>query len=82
MNCIKELGIDSMAVLGILVKNHGSFTWGKDAVEAVYHAVVLEAVAEMDLKTLGLNSQASMQQNVLDKHYMRKHWPNAYYGQL
>ena len=81
VDCIKERGIDPMAVPGIVVKNHGPFSWGKDADAAVYHAVVMEAVAEMCLKTLMLNPQASMQQYVLDKHYMRKHGPNAYYGQ-
>ncbi|WP_295357341.1 L-ribulose-5-phosphate 4-epimerase [uncultured Succiniclasticum sp.] len=81
VECIKERGIDPMAVPGIVVKNHGPFSWGKDADAAVYHAVVMEAVAEMALKTLLLNPDASMQQYVLDKHYMRKHGPNAYYGQ-
>ena len=78
---IDELGIDPMAVPGIVVKNHGPFAWGKSPANAVYNAVVLEKVAEMDLKTLMLNPQASMQQYVLDKHYMRKHGPSAYYGQ-
>lgn len=81
VECIKERGIDPMAVPGIVVKNHGPFSWGKDVDVAVYHAVVMEAVAEMDLKTLLLNPKASMQEYVLDKHYMRKHGPNAYYGQ-
>ena len=81
VDCIKERAIDPMAVPGIVVKNHGPFSWGKDADAAVYHAVVMEAVAEMVLKTLLLNPDASMQQYVLDKHYMRKHGPNAYYGQ-
>lgn len=81
VECILERGIDPMAVPGIVVKNHGPFSWGKDAAASVYHAVVMDAVAEMDLKTLLLNPQASMAQYVLDKHYMRKHGPNAYYGQ-
>lgn len=70
-----------MAVPGIVVKNHGSFAWGTSPANAVYKAVVLEKVAEMDIKTLLLSSDASMKQYVLDKHYMRKHGPNAYYGQ-
>ena len=78
---IDRLGIDPMAVPGIVVKNHGPFAWGKSPANAVYNAVVLEKVAEMDIKTLALNPAASMQQYVLDKHYMRKHGPNAYYGQ-
>ena len=78
---LKERKLDPMAVPGVVVKNHGPFSWGKDAAASVYHAVVMDAVAEMDLKTLLLNPQASMAQYVLDKHYMRKHGPNAYYGQ-
>lgn len=70
-----------MIVPGILVKNHGPFAWGKDAAIAVYNAVVLEKIAEMDLKTLILNPNSNVQQYVLDKHYMRKHGPDAYYGQ-
>ena len=73
--------IDPMAVPGIVVKNHGPFAWGKSPANAVYNAVVMEKVAEMDLKTLSLNPNAEMKQYVLDKHYMRKHGPNAYYGQ-
>lgn len=73
--------IDPMAVPGIVVKNHGPFAWGKSPANAVYNAVVMEKVAEMDLKTLFLNPNAEMKQYVLDKHYMRKHGPNAYYGQ-
>ena len=70
------------AIRGCVVKNHGPFAWGKDAADAVYNAVVMEKVAEMDLKTLLLyHPRASMAQYVLDKHYMRKHGPNAYYGQ-
>ena len=64
------------------MKNHGPFSWGKDANESVYHAVVLDVVAEMNLKTLLLNQRAFMQQYILDKHFMRKHGPNAYYGQI
>ena len=78
---LKERNIDPLAVPGIVVKNHGPFAWGKDANAAVYHSVVMEKVAEMDLKTLLLNPNASMAQYVLDKHYLRKHGPNAYYGQ-
>ncbi len=63
------------------MKNHGPFAWGKDAKEAVYHGVVLEHIAEMALKTLLLNPDASLAKYVLDKHYQRKHGPNAYYGQ-
>lgn len=72
---------DPMAVPGIVVKNHGPFAWGTSPANAVYNAVVLEKVAEMDLKALSLNPNAEMKQYILDKHYMRKHGPNAYYGQ-
>ena len=74
-------GYDPMAIPGIVVKNHGPFAWGKSPANAVYNAVVMEKVAEMDLKTLQLNPNRVMAQYVLDKHYMRKHGPNAYYGQ-
>lgn len=70
-------GYDPMAIPGIVVKNHGPFAWGKSPA----NAVVMEKVAEMDLKTLQLNPNSVMAQYVLDKHYMRKHGPNAYYGQ-
>lgn len=78
---ITSAGYDSMAIPGVVVKNHGPFAWGKSPANAVYNAVVMEKVAEMDLKTLALNPNAEMKQYVLDKHYMRKHGPNAYYGQ-
>lgn len=74
-------GIDLAAVPGILVKSHGPFTWGKDAAESVYHAVVMEVIAEMTFKTLQLDSNASMAKYIMDKHYLRKHGKNAYYGQ-
>lgn len=78
---IKERGYDPLAIPGILVNNHGPFTWGKSPESAVHDAVVLEAVAEMTYKTLMLNANASMPQYILDKHYYRKHGVNAYYGQ-
>lgn len=79
--CINERDIDPKAVPGCLVRNHGPFTWGKDALESVHNAVVMEKVAEMAMKTLKLNPGATMQPYVLDKHYLRKHGGNAYYGQ-
>ena len=78
---LQERGIQPLAVPGIVVRNHGPFTWGKDPAASVYHAVVLDTVAEMTLKTLLLNPGAAMPQYILDKHYLRKHGPNAYYGQ-
>ena len=75
-------GIDPMAVPAVLVCKHGPFTWGKDAAQAVYHAVVLEEVARMAILTLTVDPGAlPAPQHVLDKHFMRKHGPNAYYGQ-
>ena len=73
--------LDPAAVPGILVRNHGPFTWGKTPAEAVYHSVVLEEIAEMAWKTLLLNPAASLDAFVLEKHYQRKHGPHAYYGQ-
>lgn len=81
VECIKERRIDPEAIPGILVKNHGPFSWGKSAAESVYHAVVMEVIAEMCIKSFSLNPGATMQQYVLDKHYLRKHGPKAYYGQ-
>ncbi len=72
---------DPAAVPGVLVNNHGPFTWGKDAAKAVYNAVTLEKVAAMAYRTLMLNPAASMPGYVLEKHYYRKHGKNAYYGQ-
>ena len=66
----------------VLCKNHGPFTWGKDAMEAVHNAVVLEEVAKMATKTESINPKAEMAPVFLmDKHFYRKHGANAYYGQ-
>ena len=81
VECIRERCIDPDNVPGIIVRNHGPFSWGKDAEESVYHAVVMEVISEMDIKTLQLNPEASMQRYILEKHYNRKHGKNAYYGQ-
>jgi L-ribulose-5-phosphate 4-epimerase len=71
-----------MYVPGVLCINHGPFTWGKDAANAVHNAVVLEEVAKMAYRTERLNSQVSSIPKVLmDKHFLRKHGENAYYGQ-
>ncbi|MEX2784043.1 L-ribulose-5-phosphate 4-epimerase [Streptococcus sp. H49] len=78
----KERGLDPVAVPGIVVRNHGPFVWGKDPAQAVYHSVVLEEVARMNRLTEQLNPQVQpAPQYILDKHYLRKHGPNAYYGQ-
>jgi len=74
--------IDPMAVPGVLCKNHGPFTWGTDADNAVHNAVVLEEVAKMAALCELINPKAGEAPQCLqDKHYMRKHGPNAYYGQ-
>ena len=73
--------IDPLSIPAVLVKSHGAFAWGKDASEAVHNAVVLEEVAKMNLLTLTLDPNASaMQRELLDRHYLRKHGSNAYYG--
>ena len=74
-------GYEPLAVPGALVRNHGPFAWGKNAADAVYHAVVMETAAEMALKTKLLNPSASLPAYILDEHYQRKHGPNATYGQ-
>ena len=75
-------GIDADSVPAVLVNSHGPFTWGTDAMNAVHNAVVLEEVAFMALQARTLNpSLQPMQQELLDKHYLRKHGKNAYYGQ-
>lgn len=75
-------GIDPLAMPGVLVSNHAPFCWGKNANQAVHNAVVLEEVAKMALHTFQLNLQIEpIDQFLLDKHYLRKHGVNAYYGQ-
>jgi L-ribulose-5-phosphate 4-epimerase len=74
-------GFDPNSVPGVLVNNHGPFAWGKDAHDAVHNAVVMEAVAKMAYYTLNINPVPPIDQELLDKHYLRKHGKNAYYGQ-
>lgn len=66
---------------GVLVRNHGPFVWGKDPAQAVYHAVVTEQVAKMAYISLTLNPKTTMNPLLVEKHFSRKHGPNAYYGQ-
>ncbi len=66
---------------GVLVNNHGPFSWGKNADDAVHNAVVMEEVAKMTFRSLTLNPSVTMDQVLLDRHYLRKHGKNAYYGQ-
>ena len=75
-------GISPDQVPGVLVHSHGPFTWGKDAFDAVHNSVVLEEVAYMNFISHQIRPNiGSMQQELLDKHYLRKHGANAYYGQ-
>ena len=75
-------GINPNYVPGVLCINHGPFTWGKDAMEAVHNAVVLEEVAKMAFQTEQLNAKVSEAPDAIkEKHFMRKHGANAYYGQ-
>ena len=81
---IKETfqGKDPDAIPAVLVHSHGPFAWGTDPMDAVHNAVVLEEIAFMNFHTLMLEpTMPSMQQELLDKHYLRKHGANAYYGQ-
>lgn len=74
--------IDPAAIPAVLVQSHGPFAWGTSPADAVHNAVVLEEVAFMDFHALMLEpNRGSMQQELLDKHYLRKHGPGAYYGQ-
>ena len=72
---------DPAQIPAVLVHSHGPFTWGKDAHEAVHNAVVLEELAMMAFYTEQMGQTAPMQQELLDKHFLRKHGANAYYGQ-
>lgn len=74
-------GLNPVHTPGVLVKNHGPFTWGKDAHEAVHNAVVLEQVAKMASIAFTINPRLTMNPLLVEKHFSRKHGPNAYYGQ-
>lgn len=78
----QERHIDAEQMPAVLVHSHGPFAWGKDPIDAVHNAVVLEEVAYMGIFSQQLSPQLpDMQQTLLDKHYLRKHGENAYYGQ-
>ncbi|MBR6731321.1 MAG: L-ribulose-5-phosphate 4-epimerase [Bacteroidales bacterium] len=74
-------GLEPDHTPGVLVRNHGPFTWGKTPAEAVYNAKVLEQCAHMAFVSLLLNPQTSMNPELVVKHYLRKHGAGAYYGQ-
>lgn len=78
----KNRNIDPNHMPAVLVHSHGPFTWGKDPFDAVHNSVVLDTLADMAIKTLSINpSVKPMQDTLLDKHFLRKHGPGAYYGQ-
>jgi L-ribulose-5-phosphate 4-epimerase len=75
-------GLDPLHHPGVLVASHGPFTWGADPDEAVMNAVAVEVIARMAYQTLGISGDASpIEPFLLDRHFQRKHGPNAYYGQ-
>ena len=73
--------INPNEIPAVLVNSHGPFIWGKDAMKSVENAITLEEVAMMSYYTLQINGNARIQQELLDKHFLRKHGANAYYGQ-
>lgn len=78
----RNKNIDPAQIPAVLVNSHGPFTWGTDAHNAVHNAVVLEEVAFMAFHTMALTpGLLPLQQELLDKHYLRKYGPDAYYGQ-
>jgi L-ribulose-5-phosphate 4-epimerase len=78
----RDAGIDPLQMPAVLVANHGPFVWGPDAETAVHNAAVLELTAQMAFLTLQLNAGLpAMPTHLLEKHFLRKHGPGAYYGQ-
>ena len=75
-------GRDPKAAPMVIVAGHAPFTWGKDAAQSVYHAALLEEIARMAYLTRTLDQNAgALKKSVMDKHYLRKHGKDAYYGQ-
>ncbi len=81
VECFRLRNVNPTFVPGVLVANHGPFAWGKNVDEAVRNAVVLEEVAKMTLFTHMLNPELLMNRALIEKHFNRKHGPDAYYGQ-
>ena len=82
METFREEGLDRRQHPAMLVACHGPFTWGKDAADAAHKAVALEFIARLVTETLRINPRANpMSSMLLDKHFLRKHGPSAYYGQ-
>ena len=74
-------GLNPNYTPGVLVNNHGAFTWGTDARNAVHNAVVLEQIAKMAFISFLINPELKMNEELIKKHFYRKHGPEAYYGQ-
>lgn len=74
-------GLHPDHIPGVLVKNHGPFSWGKNASDAVHNAVVMEQVGKMAYIAYGINPHLTMNEELKKKHFLRKHGPDAYYGQ-
>ena len=82
VEAFRQRGMDPVYVPAVICRSHGPFAWGKDPAQAVYHAVVVEEVARMALFTEQIESHAGPASPwILEKHFQRKHGPNAYYGQ-
>jgi L-ribulose-5-phosphate 4-epimerase len=81
IRCLLDRGVDPERVPAALCQYHGPFAWGADADAAVTNALILEEVCRMAWATLRLNPNAAIPQALLDKHFLRKHGKNAYYGQ-
>ena len=73
--------IDPLGMPAVLVAGHGPFTWGQDALDAAHNAVVLEEVARIGILSRSAGQPVRISQQLLDKHFLRKHGPGAYYGQ-
>ena len=83
VECLRARGIDPVHMPAVLVANHGPFAWGADAAAAVHNAAVLEVVARMAFLSMQMNpALPAMPQQLLEKHFLRKHGPGAYYGQI
>jgi L-ribulose-5-phosphate 4-epimerase len=82
IQCFRERGLDADQVPGVLVASHAPFAWGPSPAKALENAIVLEYVAKMQLQSLTIRAEvAAISQALLDKHFLRKHGPKAYYGQ-
>ena len=82
INHFREKGLNYEEVEMVLVGNHAPFTWGKTPEKAVYNSAVLESIAHMAYLTLQIDASAPrLKDSLVQKHYERKHGPNAYYGQ-